>query len=265
MAREKKSSGGIRWRFWFAAAGMCLLAGSTAFAAVKVRRHILTDSTYALSRDVKDSFTIQGMANTPRAKLMRIFAGDFGQSVFSIPLDERRRRLLAIDWVEEASVARVWPNRILVRLIERKPVAFVFFRSGVLLIDRHGVLLDPPPRAQFAFPILSGVREEETEDQRAVHVRAMLRVQEDLGGLAKDISEIDATDPGDIRMVARAGNRAVELMVGDANFAARYQNFVAHFAEIEKHSPGVKSFDLRMDDSILAKEPDPAPGAKKKK
>ena len=57
------------------------------------------------------------------------------------------------------------------RLRERKPVAFVFFRSGVLLIDRHGVLLDQLSQAQFIFPVLGGVREDETEDQRAEHVR----------------------------------------------------------------------------------------------
>ena len=38
-----------------------------------------------------------------------------------MPLAERRRRLLAIDWVEDASVSRLWPNRVLVRITERKP------------------------------------------------------------------------------------------------------------------------------------------------
>ena len=106
--------------------------------------------------------------------------------------------------------------------------------------------------------MLSGVREDESEDQRAEHVRAMLRVQEDLGYLAKDVSEIDAGDPDDIRIVAKAGSRAVELTMGEANFAKRYQNFLAHFAEIEKHSPGVRSFDLRMDDRITARESNPS-------
>jgi cell division protein FtsQ len=255
MAREsKKPAAGVRWRPWAGAALCAIAAGSTALAAVKVRAHILTDSTYLLSRENKDALVVQGMVYAARSKVMRVFAADFGQSVFSIPLDERRRRLLAIDWVEEASVARIWPDRLIVRLRERRPAAFVFFRSGVLLIDRHGVLLDQPPQAQFSFPVLSGVREEETEEQRAEHVRAMLRVQEDLGYLAKDVSEINAGDPDNIRIIAKAGNRAVELILGDINYAARYQNFLSHFAEIEKHSPGVRSFDLRMDDRITAKE-----------
>lgn len=260
MAREKKTSDGIRWRLWLGTAAFLIAAASTALAAVKVREHILTDSTYLFSHDNKDALTIQGMVYAPRSKVTHVFASDFGHSVFSIPLDERRRRLLAIDWVEDASVARIWPDRLIVRLRERRPVAFVFFRTGVLLVDRHGMLLDQPPQAQFAFPVLSGVREDESEDQRADHVRAMLRVQEDLGYLAKDVSEIDAGDPDNIRIVAKAGNRAVELTMGDTNFAKRYQNFLAHFAEIEKHSPGVRSFDLRMDDRITAREANPGKG-----
>jgi cell division protein FtsQ len=260
MAREKKTPGGIRWRLWLGAAAFMIVAASTALAAVKVREHILTDSTYLFSHDNRDALTIQGMVYAPRSKVTHIFTGDFGHSVLSIPLDERRRRLLAIDWVEDASVARIWPDRLIVRLRERKPVAFVFFRTGVLLIDRHGMLLDQPPQAQFAFPVLSGVREDETEDQRAEHVRAMLRVQEELGYLAKDVSEIDAGDPDNIRIVAKVENRAVELTMGDSNFASRYQNFAAHFEEIEKHSPGARSFDLRMDDRITAKESNPRKG-----
>lgn len=257
MPREKKGAApppGIRWRLWLGGTAFLVLAGSTAFATVKVREHVLADPTYALSRDNKEALVIQGMVYTPRSKVTRVFANDYGRSVFAIPLDERRRRLLAIDWVQDAAVARIWPDRLIVRLRERKPVAFVFFHSGVLLIDRYGMLLDPPAQSQFAFPVLSGVREDETEGQRAEHVRAMLRVQDDLGYLAKDVSEINAGDPDNIRMVAKAGNRAVELIMGDLNFGSRYQNFLNHFAEIEKHSPGVKVFDLRMDDRITAKD-----------
>src|SRR5580658_10256103 len=200
MAREKKAANGIRWRLWFTIAGVVLAAASTALAAARLRTHMLANSVYNFSRENKDALRIQGLAYASRSKVARVFAADYDHSIFSISLDQRRRRLLAIDWIEDASVARIWPDRLIVRLRERKPVAFVFFRSGVLLIDRHGVLLDQPPQAQFTFPVLGGVREDETEEQRADHVRAMLAVQEDLGYLAKDVSEIDAADPDTIRI-----------------------------------------------------------------
>jgi cell division protein FtsQ len=254
MAREKKAVNGIRWRLWLGIAAAILVAGSSALAASKARAHVLADPAYRLSRDRKDAVQIQGLVYASHSKVARVFAADYEHSIFSIALDERRRRLLAIDWVEEASVARIWPDRLIVRLRERKPVAFVFFRTGVLLIDRQGVLLDQPPQAQFTFPVLGGVRESETEDQRAEHVRSMLAVQEDLGYLAKDVSEIDTADPDTIRIVVKVNNRALQLTLGDSNYARRYQNFLSHYPEIEKHSPQVKSFDLRLEDRITAKE-----------
>jgi cell division protein FtsQ len=250
----KKPRGPIRWRMW---AGV-LLAGvvcvSTGMAALKVRQYALADPQFKLTRDKADALTITGLRYASRSKVQRVFAADFGHSVFSVPIEERRRRLLAIDWIEDASVLRIWPDRLSVHVRERTPVAFVFLRSGVLLIDGQGVLLEPPTQAQFTFPVLSGVREDETDEQRRERVRAKLRVQAELGYLAKDISEVNVGDTENIRIVAQVEHRAIELILGDTNYAPRFQNFINHYPEIRKRSPEVKTFDLRLDDRITAKE-----------
>jgi hypothetical protein len=75
-----------------------------------------------------------------------------------------------------------------------------------------------------------------------------------MGYMAKDVSEVNTADPEDIRIVAQVENRTVELMMGDGNFAQRYQNFLAHYPEIGKRSPNVKTFDLRMDGQVTAKD-----------
>jgi len=253
MARDSKKTG-TRWRPALGILTLAIITASAATAAFKLREYVITDPQFALSYDRKDAITIEGRKYASRSKVQRVFAGDFGKSVFSIPLAERRRRLLAINWVEEAAVLRIWPDRLVVRIRERKPVAFVFFRSGVLLIDAHGVLLDVPQLARFPFPVLSGVREDETEPQRQERVRVLLRVQEDMGYLAKDISELNAADPDNVRIIARVDHRALELILGDGNFARRYQNFLSHYPEIFRHSPAVRTFDLRLDDRITAKE-----------
>lgn len=242
------------WQNWAAAAGVCLICVSTGMAALRVKRFVIEDPQFMLSRDRPDSLSIQGLKYTNRAKVLRAFKDDFGHSIFSAPLDERRRRLLGIDWVEDASVSRVWPDRLVVRLHERTPVAYVYFRSGVLLIDSHGALLDPPPQSHFAFPVLSGVREDQSEEERRERVRMLLLFQQEMGYLAKDLSEVDVSDIDNLRVVAQVDRRAVELIIGDTNFAARYQNFMNHYPEIHKHSPEVKTFDLRLDDRITAKQ-----------
>jgi len=253
MARATQKMAGSRWRLWLSVLALALIGVSTAMAALKVRRFVVADPRFALSR-AAGSLTITGLRYTERSRVLRIFAGDFDRSIFSAPLEERRRRLLALDWVEEASVSRVWPDRLAVRIRERKPVAFVLLHRNVLLIDAHGMLLNLPAQAQFTFPVLAGIREDQSPEQRLDCVRAFLQVQQDLGYLSKDVSEVNAADPDDIRIVAQVESRAVELMLGDSNYARRYQNFLAHYPEIAKRSPEVKTFDLRLDDRILAKE-----------
>lgn len=254
MAREKKTGRRIPWRIWLAGTVLALIAAGSAAAALKLRAYALADPTFTFSRDNKDAFTIQGLGYASRAKVGHVFDADFGHSIFSVPLAERRRRLLAIDWIEDASISRIWPDRLVVRVRERQPVAFVGFRSGVLLIDRQGVFLDPPRQARFTFPVLSGIREDESEADRREGVRILLRVEADMGYLFKDVSEVDVSDRDNIRVVAQVNNRPVDLAMGDENFAKRYENFVSHYPEIVKHSPEVRKFDLQLDDRITAKE-----------
>jgi len=254
MAREGRKTGGIRWRLWLSLGALLALCVSTAMAGLKVRRFIVADARFALSRESRDAIAITGLQYASRAKVQRVFAADFDHSIFSAPLEERRRRLLAIDWVEDASVSRLWPDRLSVRIQERKPVAFVLLHSSVLLIDAYGVLLEPPPRSQFSFPVLSGIREDQAPATRMERVRALLRVQEDLAYMAKDVSEVNAADPENIRIVAQVENQPVELILGDSNFGRRYQNFVSHFAEIHKTSPAAKVFDLRLEGRITARQ-----------
>jgi hypothetical protein len=75
-----------------------------------------------------------------------------------------------------------------------------------------------------------------------------------MGYLANDVSEVDVTDPGDLRIVARAGDHTVDLRMGGEDFARHYQDFVNHYPEIQTRSPGVKMFDLRVDGLITARE-----------
>jgi cell division protein FtsQ len=163
-----------------------------------------------------------------------------------------------VDWVEDASIARIWPNRVSVRIKERTPVAFVNVSvpggrgSRVLLIDAEGVLLEQPAHSHFTFPVLSGVTEEQTESERRQRVQAMLRLLQDLGPLGKDLSEVNAATPENLILVSQVEGRAIQLVMGNQNFSTRMQTFLDHYPEIQRQSPSVKAFDLRLDDRITA-------------
>src|SRR5262249_32610784 len=105
MPREaKQRKAGVVWRITLIAAGLIAAGVCSAMAGLKVRDYTLTDPQFRLARGRQGSLTVEGLQHTSRLKVQRVFAADFDHSIFAIPLAERRRRLLAIDWVEDASV-----------------------------------------------------------------------------------------------------------------------------------------------------------------
>ena len=238
-------------RLWLRVAlWTCVCAGS-AYGAKEVRSFLLSDPRFEFSH-----LEIRGNIYTNRARVEAVFAADSRRSVFDIPLAERRRHLLAIDWVRTASIERVWPNRLVVTIAERRPVAFAKLpiagspRNWLALIDAVGILLSIPPKVRFRLPVLSGVTEEQTDEERRVRVESMEHLLADLGPQAKDISEINAAGAQDMRVIADVEGQGLELWLGERNFQSRYMNFLNHYDEIKGHSENARIFDLRMDDRI---------------
>jgi cell division protein FtsQ len=263
MAREKEREKGRfdSWRIWAAAFGWLALFVSTAVASRKVEHFVSTDPQFRFSLERRDAIAIEGLRYATRSAVTHIFAPDNGRSIYLMPLAERRRRLLAIDWIEDATVSRLWPNRVLVRITERRPVAFVNVpvpekprTSRLALIDSEGVFLEPPDKTKFNFPILQGVFEQQSDADRRLRVTAMQQLLEDLGPLGKDISEINALNTEDMCVILQIDGRALELELGDSGFAKRVQHFINHYAEVKRKSPAVTSFNLRLENTIITKE-----------
>lgn len=255
-APEKKPR--FRYRLWITI-GLCLVAfASTAWGTKTVRDFLSTDPRFVLRPSLpgvkNQGIAVLGATYTSVGSVQQVFAQDYGRSIFQVNIAERRRRLMAIDWIEDASVSRVWPNRIYVRIMERRPVAYVNVpHRAFLLVDAEGVLLSPPPRANFEFPILNGVWIDQSEADRKLRVQAALRLLDDLGPAAKDVSEVNAASPEDMRVTTEIQGKAVELWLGDSNFGQRYRNFTEHLADIRAGSPRAGIFDLRIDDRITAR------------
>ena len=239
------------------------IAAGIVWSGKEVNAFFLRDARFQLACATDEpacaNLEIRGATFASRARIQNVFASDFGASVFKMPLAERRRRMLAVDWVNSASISRQWPNRIVVTVTERQPAAFAKLpiagttRYRFALIDGDGVLLSLPPRVRFRLPVLSGVMEEQTEADRRVRVQAMQHLLDDLGPQAKDISEINAASTVDMRLITQIDHHAVELWIGDQRYRSRYQHFLSNYDEIRKHSEQASVFDLRLDDRILAK------------
>ena len=267
-----------RWIAWTATAAVVLVAALYAFH--RLEQFLITDARFALnemgndpgsspapSRDnVPELVSVSGSAHASARAIEAVFAGDAGRSVYLIPLAERRASLRTVNWVKDAKVARFWPNRIVVGVSERKPVAFVSPASSPaspkdsLLIDEEGVIL-PLARDHFTLPFLSGVSAEDELQIRQSGVKRMMDLMKDLGDAGRAVSEVDVSDPDNLKIQEPFNGHTVTLLLGDGHFALRHRHFVGYYAQLQKEAPWAATLDLRVEDSIIAK---PAPGTSAK-
>ena len=258
---RKQKTGWLSWALFKRAMVAVVLTAAIVAALIayqKIEEFLIEDERFALAKpevagDLSPGIQVSGVEHASAARIRNIFAEDGGRSLYEFPAEERRLRLLAVDWVRDAAVSRVWPNRVEVAITERTPVAYVqLSRRRLVLIDADGVLLDKPLRSKFDLAILTGIREKQEEETRAQRVRLAVRMLKEIGDLEAGISEIDVSQPENLSLTQDMGSQSAVLYLGRERFRDRLANFLKHYPEIHRKQPRSTTFDLRIDDRITA-------------
>jgi len=214
-----------------------------------------------------DQIEITGNHNVTRAQVMEVLGGDIGRNLFFISLADRKRQLEEIPWVESAAVMRLLPNRLRIDIRERTPVAFAQVRSKILLIDHGGVLMDIPPGAQgrYSFPVVVGMGDVEPLSTRAARMKIYNQVVAELDSAgahySQGLSEVDLSDPEDVKVTASDTNGEVLVHLGSSNYLERYRIFVAHVQEWRQQYQKLHSVDMRYDRQVILNPDDGRNGA----
>ncbi len=212
-----------------------------------------------------EQIEIAGNVRVDAVAILDKFAADQNRSVLRVPLDERRRALEEIPWVEKASVARILPNKLRVELVERTPVAFLRQGAELALIDAHGVVLERPQQADYNFPVVTGIAEaaprEDRERQMQLYVQFMTDVEAARAGASSLVSEVDLADAKDVRATlaglpelgdpANGGQSAVLVHFGTGDFVSKFQAFVGNIGQWRASAGRIESIDLRFERQVV--------------
>lgn len=230
------------------------------WAGIQLEHFLIRDPQFTLATPPdpgEDSPAVEviGVKHTARERVSDTFEKDYGRSIYLMPLRQRRDDLLRLQWVKDARVTRVWPNRLQIRITEREPVAFVQLPGEVELplIDTDGHLLRPETQQTLNLPILTGITRQQNDEERQVRVRRLQKLVADAGELAAKISEVDASDPDNLKVMQDADGKAVTLIVGNRSFKRRLEKFRQNAADLLRRDPDKTVFDLRVDGSIYAR------------
>ncbi len=202
-----------------------------------------------------DDIEIDGTQNVSRAQVMEVMGGDIGRNIFFVPLDQRKKQLEQVPWVESASVMRFAPNRLRIEIHERTPIAFARVGSKILLTDSAGTLMELPTRKKYSFPVIIGMNPGEPPSTRSARMKIYNDVisQLDSGGAhySQDLSEVDLSDPDDVKVLANNRDGEVLVHLGSSSYLERYKIYVAHVREWRQQFSKLESVDLRYDRQII--------------
>lgn len=101
-------------------------------------------------------------------RALGVYAGDY---LFGIDMDSAQDRVESLSWVDRAVVRRLWPDRIVVQIIERQPYALWQYQGDVKVVDVTGIAISDADATQFTqLTLFVG----ETAGAQAADIRQMM-------------------------------------------------------------------------------------------
>ena len=79
-------------------------------------------------------------------RALDVYAGDY---LFGIDMESAQKRVESLSWVDRAVVRRLWPDRIVVQIIERQPYALWQHQGEVKVVDVKGTAISDANAARF--------------------------------------------------------------------------------------------------------------------
>ncbi len=252
-------------RVALALVSLTALGGVTA-AAWEARTMLLKNRSLVVRSS--SSIQVTGNQHLTRAQLVGIFGGDVDRNVLTVPLEQRKAELERLPWVEQATVMRLLPNKFRVAIVERTPVAFVRQGTSIGLVDANGVLLDmasdgdAPAHNVYSFPVVTGLSQTDPLSTRAARMQLYLRFVQELdadgASISKNLSEVDLSNPEDVKALLPNGRSAILVHFGEDNFRHRYDLFEKNLPEWLTQHPKLAAVDMRYEHQVVLEM---APGA----
>ncbi|TAM80645.1 MAG: FtsQ-type POTRA domain-containing protein [Acidobacteria bacterium] len=178
-----------------------------------------------------------------------------GANIFRTSLDQREKQVESIPWVHAATVMRSYPHSLVVYVGERVPVAFVDVGGQVKMVDQQGVLLDPPDRGHFDFPVVKGLDFQGDPADRAARLDLYQEFMHETSGKIASfgwvVSEVDLSDASNLKALLVQNGQTLLVYFGNTSFLDRFDNLMTVLPQLRKTNSSIDSVDLRFRNQVV--------------
>jgi len=225
------------------AAFRLLLLSFFLFAGHWVYVHLLSDSYFRV-REVE----VEGSRKVPKETVLSLTAMEGMPNLFSVKLKEVVKRLESHPWIERVRVRKVFPNKIVIQVEERKPMAIIQLEE-LYYIDTQGEIFTPVgDRDEYNYPYVTGLtrRAFEKDPVEAKHLidkalEFLRLVNQGKTFPLGEISEIHMEKAFGINCFTKA--EGVEVKMGWEDFEEKVRRLPLIWSDLRKRGLSAVSID----------------------
>lgn len=172
-------------------------------------------------------------------RALGVYAGDY---LFGIDMDSAQDRVESLSWVDRAVVRRLWPDRIVVQIIERQPYALWQYQGDVKVVDVKGAAITDANAAQYSqLTLFVG----ESAGEQAADIRQMMG---EFPQIANRVESFVNVSGRRWDMVLDAG--AVRVILPEQNMRKALRNLQHLQAQTRILDRKIETIDLRLPDRL---------------
>ncbi len=205
--------------------------------------HLLGDPSFRV-REVE----VEGGRKMARETLLSLTVMEGMPNLFSVNLKEVVKRLESHPWIEQVRVRKVFPDKIFIRVEERKPMAIIQLEE-LYYIDTKGEIFSPVgEKDEYNYPYLTGLTRQVLEKEPVEARRLITKALELLSVVDREkapplgeISEIHMEKSSGIHCFTRA--EGVEVKMGWEDFGEKKKRLSLIWSDLRRRGFSPVSID----------------------
>ena len=206
---------------------------------------------------------INGNHMTSKEQIAALSRVDIHSNLLAIDVPQVQSLLESHPWVEQAEIIRDWPNRLLINLKEKNPVALLNRDTGLFYLDRKGqIIAAASPSQELDYPVITGLESFAFNTTQPAQIPASFHDVFELLKFAKrnnpilseqNISEIHITPNGE--MILYLLERTFPIYLGtEGKISTRYYRLVKVLKDLYRTREFSRVSYIRLDyqqDTVL--------------
>jgi len=230
---------GIRMAFQLLLLSLFFLMGQRVYV------HLLEDPFFRV-REVE----VEGSQKIPKETILSLGGFEEMPNLFSLKLKGIVKKLESHPWIEHVQVRKLFPNKIRIQIVERKPIALLQLEE-LYYLDANGLIFSQvEDKDEYNFPVLTGLTrvalEKDSVEAKCLIMKALefLRIaNKEKVFPPEEISEIHMEKTYGIHCFTKT--QGIEVKFGWDHFGEKLRRFSIIWSDLQKRGISVVSIDCR--------------------